>query len=109
MPPLLTNVCSAVPLAFGTNVGHGSCAFWFEPVVMVDPGLISAVKWSVTSRPFVMSVLVTGTSTLVGILSLTASANIAWQKLVALLVSPQWPSWTPTRLNGYDGTVAEPV
>src|SRR3954451_22202609 len=109
MPPAFTNVCSAVPLALGANVGHGSCAFWFVPVVMVEPGLMSAVRWSVSSRPLVMSVLVTGTSTLVGILSLTASANIAWQKLVALPVSPQCPSGTPTRLNGYDGTEAEPV
>src|ERR1700742_473586 len=109
MPPRLTKSRSPRPVMFGVNVGHGLAGSDDAPVVMPEPGLMNAVNSSETSRPRDRSSPVTAKIRLCGILSLTARVNIAWQKFVIPFVSPQWPSLLPTRLNGYDGSVAVPV
>src|SRR3954452_3905000 len=109
-----------MPVELGVNVGHGlvPVVSGVVPVGMLD-ALMNAVNLPFTSAPLARSVLVTGTSRSRGILSLTASVNIAWQNAEALWLPggpnarswlrPQWPSWMPTRLNGYDGIVAPPT
>src|SRR4051794_34146660 len=86
-----------------------------DVVAMPEPGLMSAVKRSLTNLPAARSADVTGTTRLAGSLSFCVSTNSASQKLDApdRPDSAQWPlsplTPGPEMYSGFVGIDAEPV
>ena len=83
-------------------------------VAIVEPGLMNAVKPSVTRRLLARSVDVTGISDVSGISSLTASACSASQNAAAAGRAPGSSGvlplmFGPSGNSGFDGIVAAPV